>query len=64
MRVDEWFLSAAERGNPHSGLDRRRGDGLACTTGNDVRPLIDGAAYFAALLPAIPPRRPDRSGRR
>jgi hypothetical protein len=26
---------------------------LAWTTGNDVRPLIDGRAYFAALLPAI-----------
>jgi phosphatidylserine/phosphatidylglycerophosphate/cardiolipin synthase-like enzyme len=53
MNVEEWFLSAAERGNPHSGVDRRRGDGLAWTTGNDVRPLIDGHAYFAALLPAI-----------
>jgi phosphatidylserine/phosphatidylglycerophosphate/cardiolipin synthase-like enzyme len=53
MRVEEWFLSAAERGNPHSGLDRRRDDGLAWTTGNDVQPLIDGHAYFAALLLAI-----------
>ena len=53
MRVEDWFLSAAERGNPHSGLDRRRGDGLAWTTGNDVQPLIDGHAYFAALVPAI-----------
>jgi phosphatidylserine/phosphatidylglycerophosphate/cardiolipin synthase-like enzyme len=53
MRVEEWFLSAAERGNPHSALDHRRGDGLAWTTGNDVQPLIDGRAYFAALLPAI-----------
>jgi len=46
MRVEDWFLSTAERGNPHSDLDRRCGDGLAWTTGNDVQPLIDGHTAF------------------
>ena len=42
-----WFLSAAERGNVATGVDRRRG--ASWSTGNDVRPLIHGASYFAAL---------------
>jgi phosphatidylserine/phosphatidylglycerophosphate/cardiolipin synthase-like enzyme len=42
-----WFLTPAERGNPATGLDRRHG--ASWSTGNDVRPLIHGATYFAAL---------------
>ncbi|HEX9063709.1 MAG TPA: phospholipase D family protein [Streptosporangiaceae bacterium] len=49
MRIDDWFLRASERGNPATTLDTRRGDGLAWTTGNEVRPLVHGAAYFAEL---------------
>ena len=45
----DWFLSAEERGNPHTEIDRRRGDGRAWTEGNRVRPLIHGAEYFARL---------------
>jgi phosphatidylserine/phosphatidylglycerophosphate/cardiolipin synthase-like enzyme len=37
-----WFLSAAERGNPHT-------DARAFTVGNLVRPLIDGRTYFREL---------------
>jgi phosphatidylserine/phosphatidylglycerophosphate/cardiolipin synthase-like enzyme len=49
VRIDDWFLRASERGNPATTLDSRRGDGLAWTTGNEVRPLVHGAAYFAEL---------------
>ncbi len=45
-----WFLTAAERGNPHTRVDERFGGDVAWSTGNRVEPLVDGAAYFAALL--------------
>ena len=53
MGVEAWFLSTAERGNPSSDLGRHRGDGLAWTLGNEVRPLVDGQTYFTALLAAV-----------
>ena len=42
-----WFLTPAERGNPASGLDGRHN--ASWSSGNEVRPLIHGANYFAAL---------------
>ena len=48
-RVEDWFLTRAERGNPATGIDRDRGD-RAWTTGNDVTVLVDGAQYFPRLL--------------
>ncbi|MEU4227131.1 phospholipase D-like domain-containing protein [Nonomuraea sp. NPDC026600] len=42
MRIQDWFLTDQERGNPVTKLD-------AWSTGNDVRPLIHGATYFAEL---------------
>jgi phosphatidylserine/phosphatidylglycerophosphate/cardiolipin synthase-like enzyme len=48
MKPDDWFLTAAERGNPATAIDQRR-DGVAWTEGNAVDVLIDGGAYFAAL---------------
>ncbi|TQS45562.1 phospholipase D family protein [Cryptosporangium phraense] len=53
MPLDDWFLSADERGNPATRLDSRHPDGAAWTSGNDVRPLIHGATYFADLLHAV-----------
>jgi phosphatidylserine/phosphatidylglycerophosphate/cardiolipin synthase-like enzyme len=50
MPVHDWFLTAAERGNPATRLDSRHPGGAAWTTGNQVRPLIHGKAYFAELL--------------
>jgi phosphatidylserine/phosphatidylglycerophosphate/cardiolipin synthase-like enzyme len=50
MDVGDWFLSSAQRGNPATVLDRRHGDGAAWTAGNDVQPLVHGAAYFPELL--------------
>jgi phosphatidylserine/phosphatidylglycerophosphate/cardiolipin synthase-like enzyme len=51
--VDKWFLTAQERGNPHTELDSRHADGAAWSTGNLVRPLVHGAVYFSELLAAI-----------
>jgi phosphatidylserine/phosphatidylglycerophosphate/cardiolipin synthase-like enzyme len=51
--LEEWFLTAAERGNAATRLDNRHPDGAAWTTGNEVRPLIHGKAYFAELLSSV-----------
>jgi phosphatidylserine/phosphatidylglycerophosphate/cardiolipin synthase-like enzyme len=53
-----WFLTAAERGNPSTAVDVRDSGRTAWTTGNRVRPLLHGAAYFAELLAAIRALRP------
>ena len=45
----DWFLTPEERGNPHTGIDRRRDDPSAWSVGNRVRVLVHGAAYFARL---------------
>jgi phosphatidylserine/phosphatidylglycerophosphate/cardiolipin synthase-like enzyme len=45
--LEHWFLSPAERGNAATGLDRRHS--ASWSIGNDVRPLIHGATYFATL---------------
>jgi phosphatidylserine/phosphatidylglycerophosphate/cardiolipin synthase-like enzyme len=51
--LQSWFLTSAERGNEATGLDRRREDRLAWSTGNQVEPLVHGATYFARLLKEI-----------
>jgi phosphatidylserine/phosphatidylglycerophosphate/cardiolipin synthase-like enzyme len=53
MRIEDWFLRASERGNPATRIDSRRPDGLAWSTGNEVRPLVHGATYFAELLARV-----------
>ncbi|MFD9218158.1 phosphatidylserine/phosphatidylglycerophosphate/cardiolipin synthase family protein [Streptomyces sp. NPDC059544] len=53
MEPADWLLTAAERGNPATRLDRRRPDGAAWSDGNDVRPLVHGATYFGELLDAV-----------
>jgi phosphatidylserine/phosphatidylglycerophosphate/cardiolipin synthase-like enzyme len=45
----DWFLTSSERANPASELDRRHVTGLAWSAGNDVEPLVHGAAYFPRL---------------
>src|SRR5437762_1279101 len=50
---EAWFLTAEERGNDSTGIDRRRGDGTAWTTGNVVTPLIHGSTYFNRLYQEI-----------
>ena len=49
MQPADWFLTAAERGNPATRIDARHGDGTAWTAGNKVTPLIHGGTYFAEL---------------
>jgi phosphatidylserine/phosphatidylglycerophosphate/cardiolipin synthase-like enzyme len=51
--LEAWFLTSAERGNEFSGLDRRRADGSAWSTGNQVEALVHGVTYFRRLLEAI-----------
>jgi phosphatidylserine/phosphatidylglycerophosphate/cardiolipin synthase-like enzyme len=51
-RVEDWFLTAEERGNPATAVDRRRRDGRAWTEGNRVEALVHGATYHPRLLAA------------
>lgn len=53
MELTDWYLTAAQRGNPATVLDRRHGDGAAWTTGNQVTPLVHGATYFGELLASV-----------
>jgi phosphatidylserine/phosphatidylglycerophosphate/cardiolipin synthase-like enzyme len=46
LDVDDWFLTAPERGNPACGLP-------AWSAGNAVHPLVNGVAYFARLVEAV-----------
>ena len=57
--LDRWFLTAAERGNDATGVDRRHTGGLAWSTGNRVEVLVHGAVYFRRLLEAVRGLRQD-----
>jgi phosphatidylserine/phosphatidylglycerophosphate/cardiolipin synthase-like enzyme len=48
MSEHEYFLTAAERGNPATQIDARSG-GRGYTRGNEVRALIHGEDYFHEL---------------
>ena len=43
-----WLLTAAERGNPSTAIDRRHAN-AAWTTGNHVAPLVHGRTYYRRL---------------
>jgi phosphatidylserine/phosphatidylglycerophosphate/cardiolipin synthase-like enzyme len=51
--LESWFLTAAERGNDSTALDRRRTEGLAWSTGNRAETLVHGATYFRRLLEEV-----------
>jgi phosphatidylserine/phosphatidylglycerophosphate/cardiolipin synthase-like enzyme len=53
VTADDWFLSAEERGNSTTRLDRRHPDGAAWTTANEVTPLVHGSTYFPELVRSI-----------
>jgi phosphatidylserine/phosphatidylglycerophosphate/cardiolipin synthase-like enzyme len=53
MSLTDWFLTARERGNAATSIDRRHADGVAWTEGNLVRPLVHGAVYFSRLHEAL-----------
>ncbi len=52
LRAD-YLLSAEERGNAATDLDRRHSSGLAWTDGNDVVPLVHGSTYFGELVTEV-----------
>lgn len=45
----DWFLTADERGNAASWIDRRHAGALAWSEGNLVRPVVHGQPYFRRL---------------
>lgn len=51
--VEQWFLSAAERGNDWTRLDRDHPGRLAWTSGNEVSPLVHGGSYLPELLRCV-----------
>lgn len=53
MTATDWLLTARERGNPATRLDRRHPDGAAWSAGNEVTPLVHGAVYFPELLRCV-----------
>jgi phosphatidylserine/phosphatidylglycerophosphate/cardiolipin synthase-like enzyme len=53
MRLDDWFLTSEERGNPMTEIDSHRSKGVAWTEGNHVSFHIDGVTYFTRLAEAI-----------
>jgi phosphatidylserine/phosphatidylglycerophosphate/cardiolipin synthase-like enzyme len=53
LRLDDWFLTAGERGNGATAVDSRRADGTAWTEGTRVEVLVDGAEYFRRLCEAL-----------
>jgi phosphatidylserine/phosphatidylglycerophosphate/cardiolipin synthase-like enzyme len=53
VELTRWFLTAAERGNAATDLDRRHDGGEPWTAGNDVTPLVHGRIYFAELRRCI-----------
>ncbi|GAC1410914.1 MAG: phospholipase D-like domain-containing protein [Actinomycetota bacterium] len=50
---EQWFLTAAQRGNPSTGIDRRHALNAGWTEGNVVTPLIHGSDYFTRLYQEI-----------
>lgn len=53
MSGHEWYLSAHERDNPDTRLDRRHPHGRAWSEGNLVTPLVHGVRYFEELAARI-----------
>jgi phosphatidylserine/phosphatidylglycerophosphate/cardiolipin synthase-like enzyme len=53
LRLDDWFLTPAERGNASTTIDERRRDGASWTEGNRVEVLVDGAEYFRRLYESL-----------
>ena len=53
MPLSDWFLTAPERGNPATEIDRRHGDGTAWTEGNAVTVLVDGARVLRRLYEVL-----------
>jgi phosphatidylserine/phosphatidylglycerophosphate/cardiolipin synthase-like enzyme len=52
-KPEDWLPTSLERGNPATLLDERHAGKAAWSTGNQVRPLVHGAVYFAELLAGV-----------
>ena len=52
MRLDDWFLTADERGNPQATIDRGP-SAAGWSTGNRVEVLVDGENYFKRLYETL-----------
>lgn len=53
MTRADWLLTADERGNAATRLDKRHPGGTAWSEGNRAQALVHGSAYFAELLAGI-----------
>jgi phosphatidylserine/phosphatidylglycerophosphate/cardiolipin synthase-like enzyme len=53
LTLTDWLLTKTERGNQETVLDQRHPGEQAWSTGNNVRPLVHGATYFAELKDRI-----------
>ena len=53
MRLDDWFLTSEERGNPMTEIDSHQSGDVAWTEGNHVAFHIDGVSYFTSLAEVI-----------
>jgi phosphatidylserine/phosphatidylglycerophosphate/cardiolipin synthase-like enzyme len=51
--AEYWLLTAAERGNRATRIDRGHGQGRGWTEGNRVEALVHGATYYPRLLAAL-----------
>ena len=56
--TDDWFLTAAERGNPEATIDRGA-SAAGWSTGNRVELLVDGATYYSRLFETLQSLRRD-----
>jgi hypothetical protein len=52
-KLEDWLLTSRERGNPATILDEQHAGKAAWSTGNQVRPLVHRAVYFAELLAGV-----------
>jgi len=58
MQHTDWLLTAPERANSDTRLDDQYPGDVAWSEGNLVRPLIEGATYFAELYERLEATRP------
>src|SRR4029078_11850152 len=56
--VEDWFLTADERGNPWTRIDRGASE-AGWSAGNQVEVLVDGAEYFRRLYEVLSTLRRD-----
>ena len=58
LDISQWLLTKDGRGNPCTRIDAGHPGQEAWSEGNEVRPLVHGATYFAELCERIDATRP------